>query len=85
MKSRFKAIIRNRGRSLILLAALASVSFARPDREFMVYQFPKDRIPRIDGDFSDWDMVPDSFIVGTDELENTVFGVGEAQDPTIMT
>lgn len=81
MKSRFKAIIRNRGRSLILLAALASVSFARPDREFMVYQFPKDRIPRIDGDFSDWDMVPDSFIVGTDELENTVFGVGEAQDP----
>jgi len=60
---------------------LIIASFARPDREFMVFQFPSDQIPRIDGDFSDWDMVPDTYQVGIDELENTVFGEGLEQDP----
>ena len=69
------------GRCCLLLAALMTVSFARPGKEFMVYQFPRDQIPRIDGDFSDWEMVPDSFVIGTNELENTVFGVGREQDP----
>lgn len=35
---------------------------------FKVFQFPKDRIPRIDGDFSDWDIVPESYVVGTEEM-----------------
>jgi hypothetical protein len=69
------------GRLILLPAAFLMLSFARPDKEFMVFQFPRDQIPRIDGDFSDWAMVPDSFIIGTDQLENTVFGVGKDQDP----
>lgn len=56
-------------------------SFARSDVEFMIYQFPRERTPSIDGDFSEWDLVPDSFMIGSDQLINTVFAEDEAQDP----
>ena len=55
----------------------ASVAFAfivsayaleRPGMEFKVYQFPADAIPRMDGDASDWEQVPDSYAVGTDQF-----------------
>jgi hypothetical protein len=39
-------------------------------RMFKVYQFPPDKIPRIDGGTTDWDMVPDSFIVGLDQMRD---------------
>jgi hypothetical protein len=67
--------------SLLIIIALTFISFSRPDKEFMIYQFPQNEIPRIDGDFSDWEMVPDSFFIGLDELKNTVFGEGEELDP----
>lgn len=35
---------------------------------FKVFQFPRNAIPRIDGDFSDWDIVPDSYRVGIEEM-----------------
>jgi len=35
---------------------------------FQVFQFPKNQIPRIDGDFSDWDIVPESYAVTTEEM-----------------
>ena len=35
---------------------------------FKVFQFPRNAIPRIDGDFSDWDIVPDSYAVAIDEM-----------------
>ena len=35
---------------------------------FKVFQFPKNRIPRIDGEFSDWDIVPESYTVGMEEM-----------------
>ena len=43
-----------------------SVSVTGP--AFKVFQFPRLQIPRIDGDFSDWDIVPDSYIVGMDQM-----------------
>lgn len=39
-----------------------------PDTELKVFQFPPDRIPCIDGDPSDWDIVPSSCVYGTDML-----------------
>lgn len=54
---------------------------ARPRVEFSVFQFPPDRIPRIDGDPSDWSIVPESYVVGQNELRETVIGIGDAQDP----
>lgn len=35
---------------------------------YKVFQFPKNQIPRIDGTFEDWDLVPDSYIVPTEEM-----------------
>ncbi len=35
---------------------------------FKVFQFPKNQIPRIDGSFEDWEMVPDSYMVPIEEM-----------------
>ena len=35
-----------------------------------------DKIPRIDGDTSDWSMVPESYSIGMDQLKETVKGRG---------
>lgn len=35
---------------------------------FKVFQFPKNQIPRIDGSFEDWDIVPESYIVPMEEM-----------------
>ena len=47
-------------------------TLARPDVEFRIFQFPANRIPRIDGNPDDWSIVPDSYSIGTDELRDTV-------------
>ncbi|MGD1031659.1 MAG: PKD domain-containing protein [Opitutaceae bacterium] len=64
--------------SRISLAALALLAFGarpaaaldRPEVTFKVFQFPADKIPRIDGDPSDWDMVPDSYIIDQSQLRD---------------
>ena len=35
---------------------------------FKVFQFPKNQIPRIDGTFEDWDIVPESYVVPIEEM-----------------
>ncbi|MFC1573566.1 PKD domain-containing protein [Candidatus Latescibacterota bacterium] len=52
----------------------------RPEIEFKIFQFPTNMIPRIDGNIDDWDMVPDSYAIGTDELSDTVQGKGTNHD-----
>ena len=58
---------------ILLLPCLFSMSLClnaldRLGNEFKVFQFPADAIPRIDGDASDWSSVPESYVVGTNEL-----------------
>jgi hypothetical protein len=59
-------------RSTLLLAALAAAPVAsaldRPEVTFPVFQFPANAIPRIDGEVSDWAMVPEAYAVRTDQL-----------------
>jgi hypothetical protein len=55
-----------------LLAGVAAVALERPGTVFPIFQFPPDAIPRIDGDPADWAMVPESYRVGTDQLQDTV-------------
>ncbi|MDR1381226.1 MAG: PKD domain-containing protein [Tannerella sp.] len=59
-------------RLFVAAAALALLPLALPAQldapHFKVFRFPSDRIPRIDGQFDDWDMVPESYVVGTEEL-----------------
>ena len=60
--------------SFILATQLNALE--RPDKEFKIYQFPSNMIPRIDGNPDDWDMVPDDYAIGTEELADTVKGKG---------
>ena len=53
----------------------------RPGVEFKVFQFPADKIPRIDGSAEDWSLVPDSYAIGMDQLRETVIGIGDKRDP----
>jgi hypothetical protein len=59
------------GAALALLLPGAALAQERPEVTFPVFQFPPDRIPRIDGDASDWAMVPESYTIGTDQLIDT--------------
>ena len=63
----------------LLLVAVGLLSFAtapsvraleKPDLTYQVFQFPADKIPRIDGDAADWAMVPEAYVIGKDQLTN---------------
>ncbi|MBD5781622.1 PKD domain-containing protein [Pelagicoccus sp. NFK12] len=54
---------------------------SRPDQQFEVFQFPKDQIPRIDGSFADWNLVPERYAIGLDQLMDTERGRGIDLDP----
>jgi hypothetical protein len=64
----------------LLLAPLA-VALERPGTEFRIFQFPADRIPRIDGNSDDWNLVPDSYTIGSDQLKETVTGLPSPPNP----
>lgn len=58
---------------LTVLASLTPAMAAEPviavsEPSFRVFQFPRTAIPRIDGDFSDWDIVPESYAVSIDSM-----------------
>ena len=48
------------------LAQIPDVQVTEPG--FKVFQFPKSQIPRIDGTFADWDIVPGSYVVPIEEM-----------------
>lgn len=51
-----------------ILTVVSASALDRPEITFKVFQFPQDKIPRIDGDASDWAMVPESYSIGSDQL-----------------
>ena len=53
---------------IIFLESFPAYTLEREDKEFKVFQFPPNIIPRIDGDPADWTIVPDHYAVGVDEL-----------------
>lgn len=57
---------------VLLLCVLSHAILAadRPAVTFKIFQFPPDRIPRIDGDPADWSIVPDDYAIGMDQLVN---------------
>lgn len=54
----------------LLAAACALPGLEKPGVTYQVFQFPADKIPRVDGDASDWAMVPESYVVGMDQLRD---------------
>ncbi len=59
---------------LHLCPILSAVALERPGVEFKIFQFPPDKIPRIDGQVDDWAIVPDTYVIGIDQLSDTVGG-----------
>ncbi|MCA9731794.1 PKD domain-containing protein [candidate division KSB1 bacterium] len=53
---------------MIILLITVQSSQAQDNRSFKIFQFPADQIPRIDGNANDWNIVPDSYTVGMDQL-----------------
>ncbi len=62
----------NRYRALTIIIVVSfcypAVALERKDITFKVFQFPANMIPRIDGNIEDWSMVPDEYVIGTDQL-----------------
>ena len=48
---------------------------------YRVFQFPADKLPKIDGDPSDWSIVPKEYLIDGSHLEDTVMGKGKNKDP----
>lgn len=46
-----------------------------------IFQFPPDQLPKIDGDPSDWRMVPAKYTIDGSHLMDTVMGKGKNMDP----
>ena len=55
---------------LFLILSNSVVSFSQEDSAFKIFQFPADKIPRIDGNTDDWAMVPKEYIIGSDQLRD---------------
>ena len=64
------------------LSPRETTELQRPDVEFKIFQFPADKIPRIDGDAEDWSIVPATYWIGTDQLRETVMGIEGKHDRT---
>lgn len=54
---------------------------ARDSIAFKIFQFPKDQIPRVDGQTEDWEIVPEKYRYNTSLLKDTEDGHGTDIDP----
>ena len=65
-----------------MVATDAQYQVSWPDREFQIFQFPRDAMPRIDGKTDDRQIVPDRYVYDTTLLSDTVDGQGTDIDPS---
>ena len=61
---------------LFIALLIPGVAIERPGVEFKIFQFPSNKIPPIDGDPSDWFVVPETYSIGMDQLKETAKGRG---------
>ena len=62
---------------LIIICPFVANAHYPPGVTYKVFQLPDDRIPALDGDLTDWDFIPDEYIIDTSHLEETVLGHGK--------
>ena len=63
-----------------------ALALDRTNVVFKIFQFPPDKIPTIDGRTNDWDLVPESYVIGSDQLVDDFADrhkVSEASKPKI--
>lgn len=71
----------------LLLRAAASAHHPQ-EALYRVFQFPDDRVPAMDGDLGDWEIVPQSYWTDTGDLMETVRGIGtqvDEEDLSVLT
>ena len=64
----------------VVLLIFPLQAIERPETEFKIFQFPADRIPVVDGRTADWGLVPQAYVIGQDQLKDTVKGLGFKYD-----
>lgn len=64
----------------LFTSRLSASVLQRPELDAKIFQFPADAIPRIDGDISDWAMVPESYALTHLHLRDNS-GRGRTVDP----
>jgi hypothetical protein len=59
--------------------SLASVAFAHLPADFTYFsvQLPDTYLPILDGDLSEWDIVPDAYVIPTEEMYEQLAGLGK--------
>lgn len=65
----------------VWLSSPAARALDRTNEIFKVFQFPAGQIPRIDGDTNDWNLVPESYVIGTSQLVDDN-GLHQVTDPS---
>ena len=54
---------------LIIMLMVHALSLrAQTDVRYKVYQFPDDKLPVLDGNLDEWKNIPDTYIIGADQL-----------------
>src|ERR1035437_4879332 len=53
---------------LFFLGCHQARSLDRTNVVFKIFQFPADKIPTIDGRTNDWNIVPESYVIGSDQF-----------------
>ena len=57
---------------LAVLVSWSALAVEKPDITYKVFQFPANMIPRIDGNTDDWNIVPEDYVIGLDQLTDTL-------------
>ncbi len=52
----------------LLLYLHPAAALERTNNVFKIFQFPPNMIPTIDGQTNDWDIVPEDYVIGSDQL-----------------
>jgi hypothetical protein len=70
---------------VVLLNGINASALDRTNDVFKVFQFPADQIPRVDGDTNDWNIIPESYVIGSDQLvdDNGKHKLSDASTPKI--
>ncbi|MFT3780550.1 MAG: PKD domain-containing protein [Nibricoccus sp.] len=53
-----------------VLCVSRTVALEKPDITYRVFQFPADKIPRVDGNADDWSIVPEAYVIGIDQFRD---------------
>jgi hypothetical protein len=67
----------------LLLFLYPAAALERTNVVFKIFQFPPNMIPTIDGRTNDWDIVPEEYVIGTDQLVDDT-GKHPAPDPKTL-